>query len=62
MSYTVPESPEPTPPTTEPEEETGDKTSLAKTGDTFNAAGLLALLAVGAAGVGAGAYKRKKQH
>ncbi len=62
VSYTVPESPEPTPPTTEPEEETGDKTSLAKTGDTFNAAGLLALLAVGAAGVGAGAYKRKKQH
>ena len=60
VSYTVPESPVPTTP--EPKEETADKTSLARTGDAFNGASLLALLAMGAAGVGAGAYLRKKQH
>ena len=60
VSYTVPESPSPSP---TPESGTpAKKTYVPRTGDTFNAAGLVALLAVGAAGVGAGCYLRKKQH
>ncbi len=60
VSYTVPESPSPSP-TPEPGTP-AKKNYVPRTGDTFNAAGLVALLAVGAAGVGAGCYLRKKQH
>ncbi len=60
VSYTVPESPAPSP-TPEPGTP-AKKNYVPRTGDTFNAAGLVALLAVGAAGVGAGCYLRKKQH
>lgn len=60
VSYTVPETPSPSP-TPEPGTPT-KKAYVPRTGDTFNAAGLVALLAVGAAGVGAGCYLRKKQH
>lgn len=60
VSYTVPETPSPSP---TPESGTPTKKAyVPRTGDTFNAAGLVALLAVGAAGVGAGCYLRKKQH
>lgn len=61
VSYTVPESPTPNPIPTPASGTPAKKVSVPRTGDTFNAAGLVALLAVGAAAVGTGAYLHKKQ-
>ncbi len=69
VSYTVPESPTPNPsptpdpgtPSTPDSDTPKKKASVPRTGDTFNAAGLVTLLAVGAAAVGTGAYLHKKQ-
>ena len=62
VSYTVPESPSPNPTPASDSGTPKKKVSVPRTGDTFNAAGLVALLAVGAAAVGTGAYLHKKQH
>ncbi len=58
VSYTVPESPSPTPtPASTPKK----KASIPGTGDTFNGAGFMALLILGATGVGVAAHLHKKQ-
>ncbi|MDO4848483.1 MAG: vWA domain-containing protein [Coriobacteriia bacterium] len=61
VSYTVPESPSPNPTPTPASGTPAKKVSVPRTGDTFNVASLVALLAVGAAAVGTGAYLHKKQ-
>ena len=61
VSYTVPESPSPNPTPASDSGTPKKKVSVPRTGDTFNASGLVALLAVGAAAVGTGAYLHKKQ-
>ncbi len=60
VSYTVPESPSPTP-TPTPTPTPKKKASIPSTGDAFNGAGFMALLILGATGVGVAEHLHKKQ-